>query len=518
MNIPERFSEALWDKLKGFFEGQGENIIRGLIPILPDLIPRSLQELVKEGANDPEGMFAQYCVKLVERYDLPENLKNSLTDFKANPSLIEGVSWLLVGVFYSLLYSVSIIPAMTGQARKQVNFDYTPEIPAIGDLLNIWFKNPVDRDKVIQLAKENGFDESNLNALVESARPLMTANEIRDLFLRELITEDFHDFLLEQYGFTASNIGHIKELYWFIPNPQDLIRFAVREAFSPEIVTKYQLDADFPAEFKNWFAKVGGSEDWAKAYWRSHWELPSIQMGYEMLHRGVIQQTDLDTLMRTLDIMPYWRDKLIEISFNPFTRVDVRRMYKVGVLTEAEVKESYLDIGYNDAKATKMMEFTVANALEEERDLTKSEVLTAYKEDIITESEARNLLSDLDYSTLALNTLLSIANFQKAKKVRELSIAQIKKLYVIEMIGRNDAVSRLGALNFRGEETALLLNEWDFDINTKDRKLTVAQLDKLLSNAIIPIATYKTELSKLGYNENYVNWLASLAAIKKSED
>ena len=34
-----------------------------------------------------------------------------------------------------------------------------------------------------------------------------------------------------------------------------------------------------------------------------------------MLHRGLINEGDLDLLLRSLDVMPYWRDRLKGIAY-----------------------------------------------------------------------------------------------------------------------------------------------------------------------------------------------------------
>ena len=83
--------------------------------------------------------------------------------------------------------------------------------------------------------------------------------------------------------------------------------------------------------------KAGLPEEQARNYWAAHWELPSAQMGYAMFQRRIIDHETLVMLLKSLDIMPFWRDKLIEMSYNPLTRVDVRRMYGLGVLSEEEV-------------------------------------------------------------------------------------------------------------------------------------------------------------------------------------
>ncbi|GAH21078.1 unnamed protein product, partial [marine sediment metagenome] len=97
---------------------------------------------------------------------------------------------------------------------------------------------------------------------------------------------------------------------------------------------------------------------------------------------------ELSRLLKSLDIMPFWRDKLTEISYNPLTRVDVRRMYKLGVLDESEVKKSYLNIGYNENDAEKMTAFTKKYEGDTEKELTKSAIDKAFKNDIIFRRQA----------------------------------------------------------------------------------------------------------------------------------
>jgi len=147
---------------------------------------------------------------------------------------------------------------------------------------------------------------------------------------------------------------------------QDLITMSVREVFSPDIAQKFGQFEDFPADFATYAKQQGVSDEWAKRYWAAHWVLPSITMAFDMLHRGVIDQATINQLLRAQDIMPFWRDKITAISYNPYTRVDVRRMHKAGVLSEDEVLTAYKDLGYDDVKALKMTDFTLLEYLPNE--------------------------------------------------------------------------------------------------------------------------------------------------------
>lgn len=160
-------------------------------------------------------------------------------------------------------------------------------------------------------------------------------------------------------GIHPNYFGLYKELAYQIPPIADIITMAVREAFTPEIAQRFGQYEGLPSEFVAWAQKKGLSREWAERYWAAHWSLPSPQQGFEMLHRGVINRDELHLLLRALDIMPFWRERLIEISYNPLTRVDIRRMHLLGILTEPEVFQAYKDIGYNDLNAKRLTAFTV---------------------------------------------------------------------------------------------------------------------------------------------------------------
>jgi len=175
----------------------------------------------------------------------------------------------------------------------------------------------------------------------------------RDPSLSNLHTE------LRRVGIHPEYHGLYKELAYQIPPVADIITMAVREAFTPAIAARFGQYEDLPSEYVEWVQKKGLSKEWAERYWAAHWSLPSPQQGFEMLHRGIIGRDDLYMLMRALDIMPYWRDKLIEMAYTRFTRIDIRRMYNIGVMNVSDVKAAYVRIGYNDNDANLMTRFVV---------------------------------------------------------------------------------------------------------------------------------------------------------------
>ncbi|GAJ24837.1 unnamed protein product, partial [marine sediment metagenome] len=186
---------------------------------------------------------------------------------------------------------------------------------------------------------------------------------------------------------------------------------------------------DYPDDLTEWGQKKGLSEDWTKRYWAAHWSLPSPQQGFEMLHRGIIDQSELNMLLRALDIMPFWRDRLTQVAYRPLTRVDVRRMYKEGVLDEAGVFDAYLDHGYSPENAKRMTQFTVSFVLSQQSKFSTTDVVTAYTKRMITRSEASSLLSILGVRPENTSFILSTADYKRQWALTESKIKGIRNLY-----------------------------------------------------------------------------------------
>lgn len=323
---------------------------------------------------------------------------------------------------------------------------------------------------------------------------LLTRGELQQVRWRGL---DFD--IEEEYaraGVSVDRRAILAEIDKLIPGPSDLVRFAVREVWRPDIVEKFQTDEDFNRipEFVAYMQRQGYEEEWARGYWRSHWELPATGMAFEMFHRmvptstdpdadaitlpsgrtvqNVIGQTTLETLLRVADIMPFWRDKLTSIAFNPYTRVDIRRMYKAGLTDEDEVYMTYRSLGYTHEHSLGLVEFTKKWSVPAEdgqvaelSDLAAGTIRTGYTRGVITRDEALDYLVAAGYAEDVADFLLTLDDVQLGIRpdlnadisVRDLTQATILRAYATGIWDRSRAQRELEDMGFLPASADLLL-------------------------------------------------------------
>jgi len=316
---------------------------------------------------------------------------------------------------------------------------------------------------------KHGYDHREASILPLAYANPLDADIVIRLFRRGIIDRKTLVGYLIENGYTAQQVNMLLTGTEYFPPPPDLIHFAVREVYTPEIVEKYRMGEDLPPKFLEEASKVGLPREQAINYWLSHWELPGVSQGIDMFHRlipmkkgaeeevdvvlngeqygRVLSKDSLKTLLKTLDIMPYWRDKLESLFYDVPTRVDVRRMYALGVIDANYVRKLYLEIGYSPVDAQFLTDFIVLDAIDEDKKLTKSQIMELYSIGEIDRKKCLEYLYTLNFPPETADYLVDLQDHSDyMKELKELQDVFIL-LYAdgkMTLDKFNDELNRLG--------------------------------------------------------------------------
>lgn len=203
------------------------------------------------------------------------------------------------------------------------------------------------------------------------------------MYWRGIVNEEWFRKYLTMHGFwKPGQQDDYLELTKNIPGPSDLVRFAVRHVFEPDIVKELGFNDEISKDFLDWHEKQGfgwkfdikhekfgewKDATWAQAFWWAHWVWPAPTQLYEFYQRARPLPDDptksrlaglppftFDKLklgLRGNDYPPAFRDYLAAISFRPPTRYDAQYAYQQQQIDFAELKERLRDVGYNEGDA-----------------------------------------------------------------------------------------------------------------------------------------------------------------------
>ena len=419
------------------------------------------------------------------------------------------------------------------------------------DSARLAFRGVINRATAIAEMRKHGLTEDYANWTWELTHQLLPEDAIRNAYLRGMFSISEHDSALEAHGYASERASLMRQLYFYIPPPADLIHMGIRNVFNPDIVERFTLDADKPTAFVQAAAQQGISEDWASKYWQAHWIMPGREAFFEMFQRTVDKPIDdhadkitlsdgsavynimgrdtLNLALRDIDTPPFYRDKLTEVAYRPLTRIDIRRLAAVGLLTHAQIERAYLDLGYPQHRARQLADFTDALTARSKKDETaqltdglRRQVLRLYTANKLDMDAAKTALKEIGASPAEIAVYLAESDIVREAERAQAVEAGIGRLYVGGILTAKEATQHLQTAGVPVSAMGLLFNKWDLEIQYRGgtphihahRELTKTEVVEALIDGLIDQPTAEKMLEDLGYEQVSADAEINLALYK----
>ena len=326
-----------------------------------------------------------------------------------------------------------------------------------------------------------------------------------------------------------------------IANEQQLITFMVREVFNDTIRTKFGQDLEFPddiAENKTKilpeFAKIGISETLARRLWAAHWELPEFQRAALAFYRYAPEDkafwkdeiTDmkldpelvatefdtLDTLLKTQDVMPFWRQKILATAFQDLGQLQIRWAIRFRFVKYEEAVYLHKRQGLPPkwAELVTKIVFVVQSITDwkdgmKQGSMSFKDVETELNEWHITEPSIIKIVKQK----------LSGDELESVTKYREISLAKVVKAFKQKQIEREKAVELIQKLKYEEATAKFILEVETFDDTVakpqKEKDLTKSDIIAAFKVDRLTKAESKTKLLELLYSEDEAAMLLDIA-------
>lgn len=418
-----------------------------------------------------------------------------------------------------------------------INYNNPQSIPSEAECVNLYLAGEIDEQTMRCLVRANGSYDTWYAKIANSGRTKLSNDQLIQLRRRNIIDDQTTNKLMRGNGV----IDDQEQLWMYkateaMPSVSDIVRFMVRDADDNEVAKRYGTDdalsTKYGAQLQSWAKGQGITDDVMKYYWRSHWEIPSNTALFEMLHRlrpnrtgqglsgGItVSQQDIKDALVVNDVLPFWAERLMEISYKPLTRTDAQRAYFIDALSENELKDSYLDLGYNEDNADRLVRFT--NQLKSKRKQTTggtekaTSVIKYYKSWLIGDTEAKQRLKNGGLSEKAASEALQIASVQRKNDSQIKCIAGVKSQYKRYIIDDIEARRDLTDLGMALENVGPLVNNWRCERASKPKELSASQVCEAYQNNLINDVEYRRRLGAIGYQEDEAGILLEICRTKK---
>lgn len=524
----EGFATALREALPEL----GQQLVTGFIPGV-NLLNAGIKDAASGILNAFFGDIAEEAVQriepLIKMFEEELDVSPELRAITAPGILpIAAIGGLMAGFALPMILSNVASTALSPFAekmRQRMNSLVRPSLVGATDAISGEQKGFMAESLRNIILDRHGLPGDQQTALIELVKLRPGTMDIIDWWRREIYDDTKSQSELHNLGWDDTYIATLREAAFPPPGVQDLIRMAVREVFSPEVAEAFGQFEEIPEAYLKWAKQVGLSDEWARNYWAAHWVLPSVQQGFEMLHRAIISEEDLERLFVALDVMPFWRANLKAISFRPYTRVDVRRMFSLAILDRSGVLRAYLDLGFDPEKAENMTEFTVrwvesTRKVEKvrERDLTKGDIIGLFNDGLLSKSLATSHLATMGYDSNESTLLIQREIVQEMRFDRKADIRLIVDQAKIKVLTFQEAQERLAALDLSQKEMSKAMLEVSRSTSEKIRLPSKADLDNWKGLDLISLGRYEEELDGMGFPSKYVALYVEAIQMEEAED
>jgi len=393
-----------------------------------------------------------------------------------------------------------------------------------GDVGTAYRRGFVGDAEVENVLRRHGFSERATDVFKQLLVREFGGGEYLDLWRRDELDDSTLDSHLSTLGYDAERIEQLKVLAFSEPTPSDVIRFAVREVYTPSLRASLELDSEFPIESVEAFRRSGLNPTVARDYWAAHWQLPAIGHAFEMLHRGFIDESDIDLLLKANDYLPKYRDAYKAIAYNPLTRVDVRRMHALGLIDEDGLTRRYRDVGYSPEDADLLTQFTLAfnedtdaGQSQEVRELTRAQIETFLAEGLFTEDEALDGLQSIGYTPANAQTIVILTSLRQERRLQDTRVDVIRRQFSNETISYNDAVTALDGIGLPAPKRDLILAQLEAEKQSQIRLPSRAELDRMAKAGLVTQDEYMTQLDHMGYAPQWAEKFWTLVEMGNTE-
>lgn len=461
--------------------------------------------------------------------NLVTNQYTSYDEFLTDWDTIGGTADFTKTVFDAIRLPAVIISGLLATSKPYVNnlvrlaaTDAQPNWLTPDESLLAFHKLQSGEDFAREKLLGIGYREQDVETIIQSSFTLLPMDILRNALLRGFISHNEHDLRLRKLGFNTDSVAVVKELYNVIPNLQDIITIAVREGFTPEIAQTFGQYDELPGPFVEWSAKQGLNEFWARALWAAHWNLPAPEQGFRMFQRGIISLDELNLLLRANDIMPFWREKLIQLNYTPLRLVDIRRFHAEGVLSDSDLPREFMTRGYSPQNAQRATEWTIrynskGSEIEaaEMRSLSRSVIVQAFKLGYMSFDVALARLVAENYTPEDAQLLLAMSVSQEELQVEEdenkKNKDRIQKIardaYLDRVLSFGEAFDIMTSVGLSQQAAQTELDFADYEFSIRYRAHIVDWYRDLYTQWSIDIDEFSSGLASFGFSNEEIEQL-----------
>ena len=505
----ESLSEDWGDKLRTWF---AKVIYNGLEKTFDTFEPDLREELTP----------AIQRLKSIE--GLPDDIKNILEKAETQPRAIQFAFLLplLIGLLAGAGMGMArpIMNMGTYQVDKKVHSARLDPLSVI----TAWRRDPSKYQSFFADLTELGWSAERVEALKFITQFYPSPEDLINWIAKEVfepdlqrkfgLTDEFESLDLDMFakaGVTKEQARNYWIAHWLYPSVGQVFDMYHRKEVTWPDVEQYMRLAEFPPF-------------WRKKLEAISWDLPNRIELRMMARYGLVDKEFLLGILEKVGLHEDYRDIAADMMLVMGIQSDLSTRYGKGWISSDTVKSELATAGLDVKIQERVFQWIVKQASTErvvtEKNLTKAEIVKGVKKSTITRADGQTLLTDMGYDDKEAKFILDInvpvEDTVADVKQRELTKSDIINAYKLGQIDAADMVAGLMSIRFSESDAIFLLNLTNATLakieEVKDRSLTKADIIKGVKNGVISQEEGYLMLLTIGYSDDESIFILTISA------
>ena len=192
---------------------------------------------------------------------------------------------------------------------------------------------------------------------------------------------------------------------------------------------------------------------------------------------------------------------LVELAEKQPSRGDLVGMWNKGIIGEELVADGLRKQGYNQTWIDLFLRYYKREETSEEKGAYLGTLRKALKEQLIGEEEFKKALKDLKRSDVAIDLELAVLKLSWEVAEKTAAKSDIRSAYMENVIGKPEAERWLANADFASHTITLLLQTWDKERAPSYRKINKSELLKAWATGVLSQPQVFQGLLDVGYDD-----------------
>ena len=210
-----------------------------------------------------------------------------------------------------------------------------------------------------------------------------------------------------------------------------------------------------------------------------------------------------------------WRDEdidhIVTLAYKSISEGTVLGMWTDGMIDDDEALRRIRESGYTFEDAALVMDYTRSTKVNAQKDVLLSTARKAFQTGLIAEDRFRGVLVELGYTEDAVDLEIAVSRLAMEEDERNLSASQLKTAFINNVITEVEALSGLQELRFRNDEAQILIETWKRGRAPKVLRVNKQTILQAWQRGVLSEIEARSKISEVGYPPEDVNLIIDTA-------